>query len=78
MTPHELGFTDQDVVDAMVRANADRDRLARLRRAGRVYRRDGAYEMRHYEVARPFIRDIEARAKPSVNLAIRPKKRKRR
>lgn len=71
-------FPDQEVVDAMVKANADRPFLARLRRAGRVSRRDGPYELRHPEAARPFVRDIEARAKPEVNLAIRPKKRKKR
>ncbi len=69
-------MSDQDEVDALVRANADRGRLARLRRAGRVIRRDGEFELRHPEVARPFVRDIEARAKPAINLVIRPKKSK--
>ena len=78
MTPHELGFTDQEIVDAMVRANADRGKLARLRRQGRVRRADNAYEMKHPEVARPFARDIEERARPDINTAIRPKKRKKR
>ena len=72
------GFTDQEVVNAMVRANGDRDFLARLRRKGFVRRHDGKFELAHPELAKPFIRDIEDRAKPQINLAIRPKKRKRR
>ena len=69
---------DQILVNAMVRANADRGLLARLRREGLVRRFDGKHEVRHPERARPFVRDIEARAKPDINLAIRPKKRKKR
>jgi hypothetical protein len=42
-----------------------------------VRRRDGAFEAAHPELAKPFVRDIEARAKPAINLAIRPKRRKR-
>lgn len=71
-------MSDQDVVDAMVKANRDRGLLARLRRLGKVRRHDGRYELAHPEAARPFVRDIEARAKPGINLAIRPKKRKKR
>lgn len=72
------GYTDQEVVDAMVKANSDRGFLARLRRLGRVRRNDGKYELAHPEVSKPFVRDIEERAKPAINLAIRPKKRKKR
>lgn len=68
---------DQEEIDAGVRAR-DRGFLARLRRAGRVRRHDGAYELAHPAVARPFVRDIEERAKPPINLAIRPKKRRKR
>lgn len=61
------------------RAVEDRDLLARLLLEGkvgrdRVPRPDGP-------ASRAFVRDIEARAealrKPKVNLALRPKKRKR-
>lgn len=69
---------EQEEIDAAVKADRDRGFLARLRRAGKVIRRSGEYEVRHPEVAKPFIRDIEERAKPPVNLAIRPKKRKKR
>lgn len=68
---------NQLAVDAMVRANADRGVLARLRKLGRVRRHNGAYELAHPEVAKPFVRDIESRAKPDINLAIRPKKLKK-
>jgi hypothetical protein len=71
-------MTDQERVDAIVKANADRAFLARLRRSGRVRRLDGPFELAHPDVAKPFIRDIEERAKPQINLAIRPKKRKKR
>lgn len=71
-------FGDQEVVDAMVKANADRGVLARLRRSGLVRRIDGRPELAHPERAKPFVRDIEERAKPPINLAIRPKKRKKR
>lgn len=69
---------DQEEIDAGVRAARDRGFLARLRMAGRVRRHDGAYELAHPAVARPFVRDIEERAKPPINLAIRPKKRRKR
>lgn len=71
--PPKDPITDQQYVDALVQANRDRGFLARLRRLGKVRRQDGAYELAHPEVARPFVRDIEARAKPPTNLAIRPK-----
>jgi hypothetical protein len=58
-------------------AASDRDLLAKLRRRGLVKRQDGPYELHHPEVAKPFIRDIEERARPKVNLAIRPNKKKR-
>lgn len=70
------GHTDQEIVDAMVTANGDRARLADLVRRGRVTREDGANVLAHPEVARPFIRDIQGRI--TVNLAIKPKKGRRR
>lgn len=63
---------------ARLRAEEDRGLLARLRRLGKVQRGDGAYERSHPEVAKPFVRDIETRAFPARNLAIRPKAKKRR
>ena len=75
----ETGLSPEATEVARRRAAEDRDLLARLRREGTVRRHDGEYERRHPEVARPFVRDIEARAFPKreVNLAIRPKKRRR-
>jgi hypothetical protein len=69
---------DQEEVDAAVKARGDRGRLASLRRAGKVRRHDGDYELGHPELSKVFVRDIEERAKPGINLAIRPKKRKKR
>lgn len=69
---------DQLLVNAMVKANSDRDFLARLRRAGLVRRFEGKHELAHPERVKPFVRDIEERAKPVINLAIRPKRRKKR
>lgn len=57
-------------------AAEDRDLLARLRRSGAVRRRDGEYEVAHPQVARPFVADIERRAFPPKNLAIRPNAKK--
>jgi hypothetical protein len=51
--------------------------LVRLRRAGKVRRRDGPYELAHPETTRRFVRRIEDLARPQVNLAIRPKKRRK-
>ena len=66
---------------ARLRGAEDRDLLARLRRTGLVRRQDGVYETRHPDVARPFVRDIEARAfgdRRSRGMdTIRPKKRKK-
>lgn len=59
---------------AVVRAMTDRWRLSR--RVGLI-RRDGEYECRYPEVAKPFIADIERRRRPAINLAIRPKRRRR-
>lgn len=67
------------------KAAGDRDLLARLRRTLKVFRRDGEFEQRHPEIAKPFVRDIQLRVtgqKPQakINLAIKqkPKKRKKR
>lgn len=62
--PSIRGRPDQELVDALVRANDDRLRASRLRRAGTLIRRDGEYERRHPEVARPFARAIEELAFP--------------
>ncbi len=56
----------------------DRDLLARLRKMGLVKRQDGPYELNHPEAAKPFIRDIEQRNKPKINLAIRPHRKRKR
>lgn len=69
---------------AIARAQAaiDRDTLARLVAMGKVQRADGEYERTHPEVARPFVADIKRRVDalvgPRVNLAIRPKSKRRR
>lgn len=75
---HILG--DRLLLRLCVKANRDRERLVQLRRRGRVQRRDLEYELRHPEVAGPFVRDIEARAGFAVaprptNLALRAKKK---
>lgn len=51
--------------------------LARLRASGRVQRRDGEYERRYPEVARPFIAKVErlaAAQRPGMD-TIRPRKK---
>lgn len=64
------------LAEAVRIAAHDRDYLARLRRTGRVERAWGRYE-RHYPVlAQTFVDDIEARAFPPKNLAIRPRRKK--
>lgn len=64
------------------RAAEDRDLLARLVASRKVQRRDGEYEARHPEVARPFVRDIEARVRASRpgmdTIRPNPKRRKKR
>lgn len=60
------------------RAREDRDLLAWLRKEGKVLRRDGAFEANHTEVARPFVADIERRARalrPGMD-TIRPNRKK--
>lgn len=59
-------------------AAEDRDLLARLVASKRAQRRDGEYELRHPDVARPFVRDIERRVlaqRPGMD-TIRPRKKK--
>lgn len=59
-------------------AAEDRDLLARLRKEGKVQRRDGEFELRHPEVARPFVKDIERRVaamRPGAD-TIRPNRKK--
>ncbi len=70
------GYEDQEVVDAMVKANRDRQLLAGLRIKGRVMRQDSPWSQRHTG----FIRFIENLARPTraINTAIRPKKGRRR
>jgi GAF domain-containing protein len=46
----------------VAQAAGDHALLARLRASGAAQRRDGEFERAHPEVARPFVRDIEARA----------------
>ncbi len=69
---------DQELVNAMVKANRDRKTLARLLREGKVRRHDGKFETNHPELAKPFVKSITDLTRPPVNLAIRPKKRKKR
>lgn len=77
MTSWITGRGDQEVVDAMVKANGDRARLASLVERRLAWRQDGPFDLRHPEVSRPFVKDIEARV-PRRNLAIRPKSKRRR
>lgn len=67
-------YSEQAIVDAMVQANADRALLAQLKARGLVIRDNSAWSVRYPT----FIRDIESRVKPQVNLAIRPKRRRKR
>lgn len=60
---------------AKAHAARDRDELARLVRVGRV-RRDPAMGA-NVPGRAAFVADIEARVRPPVNTAIRPKKRRR-
>ena len=70
------GYSDQEVVDAMVRANRDRAFLASLRMSGKVTRSDSSWSDRNSG----FVRLIEGLARPTreINLAIRAKKRRKR
>lgn len=54
--------------------------LARLRASGRVQRRDGEYERRHPEVAKPFVAKVErlaATKRPGAD-TVRPNPKNRR
>lgn len=65
---------------AEAQAAGDRALLAHLVATGQVARRNGDYERRHPRLMQEFAADIETRAgfrRPPVNLAIRPKKRRR-
>ena len=51
--------------------------MARLVASGRVKRRDGEFEARHPEVARPFVADITRRLPPARGMdTIRPNRKK--
>ena len=70
-------------VEVSARAARDRNFLGKLIAEKKVWHREGEYERRHPEETRTFVADISRRAraqdpKPTVNLAIRPKKRKKR
>lgn len=73
---------DHATDEAEVRARTDQWRLGRLLDKGLVRRMDGEYERTHPEVARPFVARIERRRNlrtaPHVNLAIKPKSKRRR
>lgn len=62
-TPQEAMALESLPLEARAQAAKDRNFLARLRALGRVVRRDGAYEANHPEVSRPFVEDIERRAR---------------
>lgn len=74
-----VGTAQAGRIMAAARAQAEQDReaLARLVREGRVMRSEAG--ARTTPSGRAFIADIEERAFPSrkVNLAIRPKKKRR-
>lgn len=76
------GRSDAEVLAAIRHANGDRDRLAGLVRRGAVKRSDGEYERAHPGVVQSFLSDITRRvaalAHKGVNLAIRPKRKRRR
>lgn len=64
------------LLQAITRSNGDRDRLARLVRQGIVLR-DPRVGHR-VDGASAFRADIERRVRPVIDLAIRPKKKRRR
>lgn len=76
--PTEQTFSDAAMVIAVARAAADRDLLARLVRERKALR-DVTPAGRRYAAKHPdFVADVEARVAPPRNLAIRPKKKRRR
>lgn len=71
---HAIG--DLRLLRSVVKANRDRDRLVRHIRSGRA-RRERRYDFPRIAGSRRFIEEIEAMVKPRINLAIRPKKKRR-
>lgn len=67
MTPAAMAIAERH-------AAADRDLLARLVREGAVRRQRDQFASRGS--AKAFVRDIEARVSPPVNLALRPKNKR--
>lgn len=74
-----MTVTDEARAIAERRASEDRETLARLVRERRVERRAPGYyeDPGNRAAARRFQEEIEQLVRPKVNLAIRPKKRRR-